>query len=45
MKKQKFKKRDSNIIASYKREINLSTRSVCDRSKYTRKIKHKTSLY
>lgn len=34
------KKREINILKNYKREINLQTRVVGDRTKYTRKIKH-----
>ncbi|WP_267891862.1 hypothetical protein [Helicobacter mesocricetorum] len=37
-------KRNKAIIASYKREINLQTRFVRDRSKYTRKVKHKARM-
>jgi len=33
--------RNVDIIKSFKREINLSTKVVRDRTKYYRKIKHK----
>ena len=33
--------RNVDIIKSFKREINLSTKVVRDRTKYSRKIKHK----
>jgi hypothetical protein len=33
--------RDINIIKNYQREINLQTKSIESRKKYTRKIKHK----
>lgn len=36
-------KRDVSIIKSYKREINLRTKVVQDKKKYTRKKKHKAS--
>ncbi len=40
-KRQKRQKaRDANILASYKREINLRTRKI-EKAKYSRKIKHK----
>lgn len=35
------KKRDLNIVKNYKREISLQTKVVRDRTKYTRKQKHK----
>lgn len=34
-------KRDRNVEKSYKREINLTTKVIKDKSKYTRKSKHK----
>ena len=34
-------KRDGNIQKSYKREINLQTKVVKDKSKFNRKVKHK----
>ncbi len=34
-------KRDESIIKSFKREINLQTRFVKNKTKYTRKEKHK----
>lgn len=46
MKKQKEKivQRDVNILLSSKREINLGTKSVKDKTKYTRKEKYKKSF-
>ena len=40
-KKQEVKSRDFNIVLCAKGEINLCTKSVKDKSKYTRKEKHK----
>ena len=37
----KKKKKDLNIVKNYKREISLQTKVVRDRTKYTRKQKHK----
>lgn len=37
--------RDRNIRKSYTREINLNTRALRDKSKYTRKQKHKSKNY
>ena len=37
----KVLKRDSAIQANYRREISLQTRIVRDRTKYSRKQKHK----
>ena len=37
-------KRDLNIIKNYKREINLNTKVVKDKKKYTRKDKHKMNF-
>lgn len=34
-------KRDPNILANYQRKINLQTKVVKDKSKYSRKEKHK----
>lgn len=34
-------KRDTSIQKSFRREINLQTRSVSDKKSYTRKLKHK----
>ncbi len=34
-------KRDTSIQKSFRREINLQTRSVTDKKSYTRKLKHK----
>lgn len=36
-----MKKRDTAIQANYRREISLQTRIVRDRTKYSRKQKHK----
>lgn len=36
-----MKQRDINIIKAFKRELDLRTRKVRDKSKYTRKVKHK----
>ena len=33
--------RDGNIVKNYKKEINLQTKIIKDKPKYTRKIKHK----
>ena len=46
MKKQKEKivLRDVNILLSSKREINLGTTSVKDKTKYARKEKYKKSF-
>lgn len=38
----KPKDRDINVLKSYKREISLQTKSVQDKTKYTRKSKHKS---
>ena len=35
------KTRNMAIIANYKREISLATKVVRDKSKYSRKLKHK----
>lgn len=47
MKKKKdpriIKPRDPVIIAAFKDEIDLQTKIPRDRSKYTRKIKHKNN--
>ena len=37
----KSNKRDGNIVKNYKREVNLQTKVIKDKSKYTRKAKHK----
>ena len=34
-------KRDGNIVKNYKREVNLQTKVIKDKTKYTRKDKHK----
>ncbi|WP_257007027.1 hypothetical protein [Helicobacter pullorum] len=39
------KKRDLNIVKNYQREISLQTKVVRDRTKYTRKQKHKKAFY
>jgi len=39
--KRKIMKRDSNILAHIRGEINLSTRRVNPKNKYSRKNKHK----
>jgi len=36
--------RDFNILKNYKREINLQTKFVKNKKKYTRKIKFKKNL-
>jgi len=38
-------KRDWNIIKAYKKEIDLKTKVVKSKKKYTRKMKHKRSIY
>ena len=40
-----FKKRDFSFLAAAHREISLSTRADRDRTKYSRKIKHKNKIY
>jgi hypothetical protein len=43
-KKKKKKvsiKRNGDVLASYKREINLQTKIIKDKKKYSRKNKHK----
>ena len=44
-KPKKVKERDLNILKSVQREINLNTRSVPDKSKYSRKTKHKAKQH
>ncbi len=39
------KKRDGHIQAAIRREISLSTRVSKDKTKFTRKIKHKNKIY
>lgn len=39
--KEKSKNRDFNIKLSYQKIIDLNTKVLKDKSKYTRKIKHK----
>jgi hypothetical protein len=36
--------RDLNILKSYQREINLKTKVIKDKKKYSRKIKHKNKI-
>jgi hypothetical protein len=36
-----MKKRDINVIKTATRELNLGQRVVADKTKYTRKLKHK----
>lgn len=36
--------RDINILKGYKRELSLRTKVVRDRTKYTRKTKHKGQI-
>lgn len=36
-----MKNRDFNILKNFKREINLRTKIIKDKKKYTRKKKHK----
>lgn len=38
-------RRDENVLAYCRREISLGTRMTRDKTKYTRKQKHKTKLY
>ena len=44
MKKKATKSRDFNIVMCATGAINLGTRTVKDKSKYTRKEKHKKSF-
>lgn len=37
-------KRDGNVLKNYRREINLQTKRIKDKSKYDRKEKHKKPL-
>lgn len=37
-----FQVRDQNIVKGYKRELNLDTKVVKDKTKYNRKEKYKT---
>ena len=39
------KKRDGNVQAAIRREISLATRVSKDKSKFSRKIKHKNKIY
>lgn len=43
-KDKSMKKRDQTIQKSYKREINLQTKVVKDKSEYSRKQKHKNQI-
>jgi hypothetical protein len=36
--------RDLNILKSYQREINLKTKVIKDKKKYSRKTKHKNKI-
>ena len=38
-------KRDFTIAKSFTKEINLNTKVIKDKTKYTRKIKHKSNKY
>lgn len=40
-----IKKRDGNVQAAIRREISLFTRVSKDKSKFSRKIKHKNKIY
>ena len=39
-----MQKRDHNILSHIKREISLATRVKKDKSKYSRKMKHKRTM-
>jgi len=41
----KAKKRNFAVLASYQREISLNTRVSKDKSRYSRKVKHKAKIY
>ena len=41
-KKKVSNKRNGDVLASYKREINLQTKTIPDKKKYCRKKKHKS---
>ncbi|WP_185906691.1 MULTISPECIES: hypothetical protein [unclassified Campylobacter] len=43
--KTRFTQRDNNIELAFKREISLHTRVSKDKSKFSRKIKHKNKIY
>lgn len=43
--KTKITQRDGAVLASYRREISLQTRMSKDKTKYSRKEKHKARLY
>ena len=36
--------RDLNIIKNFKKEINLNTKIIKDKTKYNRKLKHKNNF-
>lgn len=40
---QKQAGRNGDILASYKREINLNTRAIKSKKEYSRKVKHKAA--
>ena len=42
MKTPSLKSRDGNILKSYKREISLQTKSIKDKTKYSRTEKHQS---
>lgn len=42
---KKMVQRNVAVLASYKREISLNTRTSKDKTKYSRKEKHKGKLY
>ena len=44
-KRVKIKRRDLNIVASYRGEVSMTTKVVDSRKKYSRKTKHKKSSY
>lgn len=43
--KNSVKNRDGNVLMAMRREISLSTRTTRDKTKYSRKEKHKLKLY
>lgn len=43
-KKKQIKSRDFNILLCAQGELNLGTKSIKDKSKYTRKEKHRKSF-
>ncbi len=42
-KKNKVVKRDGNILAAFRREVDLRERKIPDKTKYNRKKKHKNN--